>query len=208
MSVVRRSAMTLFSDPNSIHDHRVRFALAEKAVTADVFYVEDGQSCPDLLELNPSGQLPTLVDRDLVIMYSRILLEYLDERFPHPPLLPVYPVMRAKARLMMTQIEKDWYAPLLAIEREEEVDQNRQDLLNYLLKVVPLFERNEYFMGDEFSMVDCCIAPLLWRLPALGIELPNSAAAILRYADRMFERNAFQASLSNPEAAIRATDDF
>ena len=208
MAVVKRSVMTLFSDPKSIHDHCVRIVLAEKAVTADVYYVDEPISRENLLELNPEGVLPTLIDRDLVLMYGKIILEYLDERFPHPPLLPVYPVSRAKARLMMTQIEKDWYQPLLAIERGESVSANRKVLLDYLVKVVPLFEREPFFMGEEFSMVDCCIAALLWRLPSLGIELPEQAEPVLAYAERIFERNSFQASLSPYEVSLRETDDF
>ena len=208
MAVVKRSVMTLFSDPKSIHDHCVRIVLAEKAVTADVYYVDEPASRENLLELNPEGVLPTLIDRDLVLMYGQIILEYLDERFPHPPLLPVYPVLRAKARLMMTQIEKDWYQPLLAIERGESVSANRKVLLDYLVKVVPLFEREPFFMGEDFSMVDCCIAALLWRLPSLGIELPEQAEPVLAYAERIFERNSFQASLSPYEVSLRETDDF
>ncbi|MBM94088.1 MAG: stringent starvation protein A [Legionellales bacterium] len=208
MAVVKRSVMTLFSDPRSIYDHCVRIVLAEKAVTADVYYVDDPKTHEDLLELNPEGILPTLIDRDLMLMYGRIILEYLDERFPHPPLLPVYPVLRAKARLMMAQIEKDWYQPLLAIERGESVQENRKILLEYLLKVVPLFEREPFFMGEDFTVVDCCIAALLWRLPALGIELPQQAHPIVAYADRIFDRNSFQASLSPYEVSLRESDDF
>lgn len=207
MTVTSKLATTLFADEKSIHSHRVRFALAEKSVASDVFYV-GAEGNADLRELNPSGMLPTLVDRDLVLMYSKIILEYLDERFPHPPLLPVYPVLRAKSRLMIKHIEQDWYSLFFAIESGVNVEENKEKLLNYLSKLEPLFVKNEYFMGDDFSMVDCCIAPLLWRLPAFDIEIPNKMVALNKYADNIFQRNSFQASLSKWESDLRFEDDF
>jgi RNA polymerase-associated protein len=207
MTVTSKLATTLFADEKSIHSHRARLALAEKSVASDVFYVGP-EGSPDLLELNPSGMLPTLVDRDLVLMYSKIILEYLDERFPHPPLLPVYPVLRAKSRLMIKHIEQDWYSLFFAIEKGENLEENKVKMKSFLLKLEPLFAKNEFFMGDDFSMVDCCIAPLLWRLPAFGVDLPDKAVSLKRYAESIFQRNSFQASLSNWEMDLRFEDEF
>ena len=160
----------------------------------------------ELMEINPYGTVPTLVDRDLVLYRSQIIMEYLDERFPHPPLLPVYPVARAKSRLMIARIDKDWYSLVEKIQfGDEEISQGaRKQLQESLLSVVPVFMNSKFFLSEEFSLIDCCIAPILWRLPALGIELPAAKAkAIDAYAERVFERQAFQASLTDAEREMR-----
>lgn len=203
MTTIRRSVMTLYSGPVDINSHQVRIVLAEKGVTVDVLSIKPNQTNEDLLELNPYGTMPTLVDRDLVLYQTDVIIEYLDERFPHPPLLPVYPIARAKSRLMLHRIEQDWYSLLHFIENPEtpEAEKNkaRKNLLDMLVTLLPVFNEMPYFLSEEFTLVDCRIAPLLWRLPKLGIKLPKTAKAIFKYQDRVFERDAFQASLSESE---------
>lgn len=202
--MVKRSVMTLYSgelDPNS---HRVRIVLAEKAVTVDVLHVDLAKPPEDLVHLNPYNSVPTLVDRDLVLYEANIIMEYLDERFPHPPLLPVYPVARAKSRLMMYRIQQDWYTLVdVIMSGKKEADQARKELQESLVSLTPVFSDMPYFLSEEFSLVDCCIAPLLWRLPSLGIELPTKAKPINEYAKRMFKRDSFQASLTEAERELR-----
>ena len=135
---------------------------------------------------------------------SNIIMEYLDERFPHPPLLPVYPVAKAKARLMIYRIEKDWITLLDKIDQQApDAEQARESFRNQLISLIPVFSEMPYFLSQEFSLVDCTIAPILWRLPQYGIELPEKAQPIIDYANRIFERNSFQVSLSETEQEIR-----
>lgn len=201
----KRSVMTLYSGAFDPYSHRVRLVLAEKGVNVDVIDVNPAETPADLLQLNPYGTFPTMVDRDLVLYEPNIIIEYLDERFPHPPLLPVYPVARAKSRQMMFRIERDWYSLLQQIENggnEREAKVARKQLQDSLVSLAPLFAGKPYFLSDEFTLVDCCIAPLLWRLPKLGIELPAAAKAITSYADRLFKRPTFKASLSEAELEL------
>ncbi|MBA2653984.1 MAG: stringent starvation protein A [Gammaproteobacteria bacterium] len=201
--------MTLYSGPLCPYSHRVRIVLAEKGVSVDILNVDVDNPPEDLIELNPYQSVPTLVDRDLVLYQSNIIMEYLDERFPHPPLLPVYPVARAKSRLMMFRIDNDWYKLLLAIlAKDKTSDAARKELRENLVSLAPLFGTMPYFMSEEFSLVDCYLAPLLWRLPALDIELPNSSAPIKAYAKRLFQREAFQASLTESECELREHHDL
>ena len=201
----RRSMMTLFSDPSCIHSHRSRIVLSEKDITADVVHIDQNDKPEDLSELNPYNSVPTLVDRDLVLYDSRVIMEYFDERFPHPPLMPVDPVSRSKSRIALLHIERDWYAPVETILSGEgaEVEQARKELEDSLLSSVELFSAKPYFLSDEFSLVDCSLAPLLWRLPSLGIELPASAKAITDYASRVFDRPSFRSSLTEEELEMR-----
>lgn len=205
MSSMRRSVMTLYSGENDLYSHRVRIVLAEKAVTVDVMNIDRNKPSEDLLELNPYNTLPTLVDRDLVLYDSNIIMEYLDERFPHPPLLPVYPVARAKSRLMMYRIDQDWYSLIDTIKdgAKKEADAARKELQDSLTSLAPVFADMPYFLSEDFSLVDCCIAPLLWRLPSLGIKLPPRAKAVHKYAERIFERDAFETSLTEAERELR-----
>jgi RNA polymerase-associated protein len=200
----KRSIMALFSDTVDIYSHQVRIVLAEKGVGVEISYVDAKNLPEDLLELNPYGTVPTLVDRDLVLYTSHIIMEYLDERFPHPPLMPVYPVSRGQSRLMMHRIQNDWY--VLAdqiIKGEGDVVAARTQLRESLLSLAPLFADNPYFMSEEFSLVDCYMAPLLWRLPALGIELTGSGSLeVKEYMERIFERESFVASLTDQEREI------
>ena len=201
----RRSMMTLFSDPSCIHSHRTRIVLSEKDITADVVQIDQNDKPEDLSELNPYNSVPTLVDRDLVLYDSRVIMEYFDERFPHPPLMPVDPVSRSKSRIALLHIEKDWYGPVetINIAADAEADQARKILEDSLLSSAELFSAKPYFLSDEFSLVDCSIAPLLWRLPSLGIQLPASAKAITDYANRVFDRPSFRSSLTEEELELR-----
>ncbi len=198
--------MTLYSDYQDIASHQVRLALSEKAInTIDIVWINADNPAEELLELNPYGTLPTLVDRELVLYRTPIILEYLEERFPHPPLLPVYPVARAKSRLMMFRIEQDWFSLLHKIQHPENLEEEekaRHQLLEYFKMLSPVFEENTFFLSNEFSLVDCYIAPLLWRLPSLDIQLPPEAKGVAHYAQRIFERPAFRASLSELEREL------
>lgn len=202
----KKSVMTLYTGSQDIYSHRVRIVLAEKGVQADIIEVDRLDSkCEDLSDLNPYNTVPTLVDRNLVLYESRVIMEYLDERFPHPPLLPVYPVARAKSRLLMHRIERDWYAQMEMIlsGRDKKVEKGRKELTESLVSIAPLFKEYPYFLSEEFSMLDCCVAPVLWRLPELGITLPKQAKAVESYAERLFERPSFQKSLTETEQEIR-----
>jgi RNA polymerase-associated protein len=200
----KRSIMTLFSDTIDIYSHQARIVLAEKGVGVEISYTDPSNLSEDLLELNPYGTVPTLVDRELVLYKSHIIMEYLDERFPHPPLMPVYPVSRGQSRLMMHRIEQDWYSLAARIFRGEgDVESARNDLREALLALAPVFGEMPYFMSEEFSLVDCYLAPLLWRLPALGIELNGAGSKeINAYMNRIFSRSSFKASLTDQEREI------
>lgn len=207
MTMLKRSVMTLYSGPTDIDSHQARIVLAEKGVSVDVLNVDVNNPNEDLLELNPYGTLPTLVDRDLVLYNVDVIVEYLDERFPHPPLLPVYPIARAKSRLMLHRIKNDWYSLVHTIESvtttDAQKDEARKSLKDMLVTLLPVFSEMDYFLSEEFTLVDCRIAPLLWRLPSLGITLPASAKAIFQYEKRVFERESFQASLTESERELR-----
>ena len=204
----RKSVMTLFCSPTCAYSHGARIVLFEKGIAADIEYIDVHRPPEDLLALNPNGNTPTLVDRDLVLSETRIIMEYLDERFPHPPLHPMDPVSRARARMLVHRIDQDWFKLLDQIENASDKQQKAQaasQLRDSLNKVIPIFSAKPYFLSDEFSLVDCALAPLLWRLPALGIELPRHAGAIKSYAQRLFDRDAFQASLSDREREYATT---
>ncbi len=202
----RRSVMTLFSKPTCIHSHRARRVLAEKSVNFEIADVEGPDLPEDLMDLNPYHTVPTLVDRDLVLYDSRVIIEYLDERFPHPPLMPVDPVTRAKFRLALFRIESDWYQLAEQFEADGErklSTKSRKMLRDSILASVDLFSAKKYFLSDEFSLVDCSIAPILWRLPVYGIELGSQAEPIEMYMKRVFERRSFQDSLTELEQEMR-----
>ncbi|MDD5392491.1 MAG: glutathione S-transferase N-terminal domain-containing protein [Thiothrix sp.] len=202
----RRSVMTLFSAADCADSHRVRIVLAEKDITVDILNINPDNKPEDLAELNPYNTTPTLIDRDLVLYDARIIMEYLDERFPHPPLMPVDPVTRAHSRLALFRIEKDWFSLVSDIEDGDELAaaQARKILRESVLSAAEVFAVKPYFLSEEFSLVDCTIAPILWRLPKYGIDVPEKQGKpILRYMDRVFSRDAFQQSLSKVEKAIR-----
>lgn len=201
----KRSVMTLYSatDP---HSHRVRFVLAEKGMSVDILDVDKTNGIrEELYELNPYGSVPTLLDRELILYRSELIMEYIDERFPHPPLMPVYPIARARTRLMIYRMNRDWYTLLdiLLADEEKPKAQARKELVESITSVVPVFKEMSFFLSETFSVLDCCVAPLLWRLPLLGVDLPPQAEPVLEYANRLFERASFQASLTESERAMR-----
>ncbi|MBK1629448.1 stringent starvation protein A [Thiohalocapsa halophila] len=198
--------MTLFSDPKCPYCHRVRMVLAEKKINITIVDVDAQDLPPEVLEANPYGTVPTLVDRDLALYESQIIMEYLDERFPHPPLLAVDPVGRANARLLMHRIDRDWYSLVGQIVHGDDAAATaaRDALRDSLTTSAPIFAASAFFMSDEFSLVDCCIAPLLWRLPALGVDLPAAAVAVTEYSTRLFEWPSFRRSLSEAEREMVA----
>lgn len=193
----RRSVMTLFAAPDDMRCHRVRIVLAEKGITAEIVAVDPENPPEDLADLNPYGSTPTLVDRDLVLFEDRVISEYLDERFPHPPLMPVDPVNRANVRQLRHRIRQDWERLVDDIEQrgDKVAARSRKEMRESLVAISPLFASMPYFMSEEFSLVDADMSALLWRLPRLGIELPEKAAPLKDYADRLFERPTFRDSL-------------
>lgn len=207
--VAKRSSMTFYSNGDDHYCHRVRIVLAEKGVAVEIIDCKEGEELPeDLATLNPYNSLPTLLDRELVLYESNVMMEYLDERFPHPPLLPVYPVARAESRLFIHRIQKDWCVlvdTLVAGQAEpEELLRCRKELRDSLVATSPIFSEKPYFMSEEFTLVDCCLAPILWRLPALGVELPeDQCGPLIQYMERLFERESFQESLSEAEREMR-----
>ncbi len=208
MAINRRSVMTLYSGRSDLISHFVRIVLAEKGVPYDRVKIDSSQKSryEELLELNPYGIVPTLLDRDLALYEPGIIAEYLDERFPHPPLMPVYPVARAKARIVMYRFEQDWVSLVKQLDSCN-VNERKiilKEIASYLIQLIPLFNSNRYFLGDEFSLVDCYMAPLLWRLPAWGITFsPQDDKIIRKYCNRLFERDSFQASLTETELEMK-----
>jgi len=197
----RKSIMTLFADPMCHYSHRARFVLCEKSASAEVEFIDGKEFPEDLQDLNPYGTLPILIDRDLSLFNSRIIMEYLDERFPHPPLYPIDPVSRARSRLLIHRIDQDWYTLLDDIINagEKKAAKAKKLLRENLIAAVPLFEANKHFLSDDFTLVDGVLAPLLWRLPFYGIELPKEANVILEYVERVTSRDTFLESMSKEE---------
>ncbi|ABI57550.1 glutathione S-transferase N-terminal domain-containing protein [Alkalilimnicola ehrlichii MLHE-1] len=204
-AVNRRSVITLYSDPDALDSHRVRFVLAEKGIDAHLVSVDPLDPPEDLQELNPYCTTPTLVDRELSLYDPRVIVEYLDERYPHPPLMPVDPVSRAKARLVVSRVETDWYplAAQLAEGKGRGLAAVRKELAEGLLASDPLFRGYPFLLSEELSVMDCAVLPVLWRLPALGVELPGRAEHLHAYMERMFARPSFRKSLSDIEKTLR-----
>lgn len=206
--ITKRSTMTFFSDARSHYSHRVRIVLAEKGVTVDIIDIDPNNPPEELADLNPYNTLPTLVDRELSLFESKVMMEYLDERFPHPPLLPVYPVARGESRQLIYRIEKDWCGmvdALLANDTSQNLAAARKELCESFIALSPVFAEKEFFLNEEFSLVDACLAPILWRLPAMGIDIPDTRQTkpLLAYMERIFSRPGFQGSLSDPEREMR-----
>jgi len=197
--------MSLYSAAAEPTSHAVRVVLAEKAVNVEIHFVSDDDRPEDLHTLNPYDSILTLVDRDLVLYEPQIIMEYLDERFPHPPLMPVDPVTRATSRLYRYRIQRDLYGLVDSIEggAPTDADPARAKLRDHLTALAPIFDRSRFFMADEYSLVDCYLAPILWRLPHYGIKLPARSRGLLGYADRVFDREAFERSLTEIEEEMR-----
>ena len=197
----RRSVMVLYSDMVTPLSHCVRIVLAEKDINVEINYVEGENRPEELAELNPYNSVLTLIDRELVLYEAQIIMEYLDERFPHPPLLPVDPVARASNRQFRYRVMKDLYNLIDDMEGDNEIAaaNARKNMRDNLTAISPIFEQKPFFMSDEYSLIDCCMGPLLWRLNLYGIKLPSSAKPLLKYSERMFEREAFRQSMSDRE---------
>ena len=198
--------LTCFHDPEDHYSHRIRLILAEKNVECELIAVRRGKCPRQLAEHNPYGTVPTLMDRDLVLYGTEVLMEYLEDRYPHPPLLPAYPVTRGQSRLLMHRIGRDWCSLVDAILQAApgaDLAAARKELRESLTGVAPIFAEKPFFLSDDFSLVDCCLLPLLWRLPRLGVDLPRAAKPLQDYMDRMFARDSFRSSLSVTEREMR-----
>ena len=209
ISLSKRTSMALFSDPTDHYCHRVRIVLAEKGISSEMIESSKDNIDPEILEISPYATLPVLVDRDVCLFDSVTLMEYLDERFPHPPLLPVYPVLRANIRLYIKRIELDWGSRFDQLAdgnlKEAQAKKVRQELKSLVVSSCALLKEKPFFMNDEFSLVDCCIAPMLWRLPSVGIEIPNDAKhkPLNLYMKRVFTMPSFIESLTEIEREMR-----
>jgi len=201
----RRSVMNLFSSGTCPYSHSVRMVLAEKGITVEIVDIDINPKSEDLIDLNPYNTVPTLVDRELVLYDPHTIIEYLDERFPHPPLMPVDPVSRAHTRLALYRIQQDWYdlVPALESKGEKTSAKARKQLSDSLTSSAEVFAAKPFFLSDDFSLVDALVTPIMWRLKKYRIELPRQAKAVTDYANRMFERETFQASLSEAEHEMR-----
>ena len=201
----RRSVMMLYSDKTDPIGHVARIVLAEKDINVEIIYVDPNDPPTELRELNPYTDTLTLADRDLVLYDVQIIMEYLDERFPHPPLMPVDPVARASNRQLCYRVRRDIYGPITDLLNNNEIAaaNARKAIRDNLTAIAGAFTQKPYFMSDEYTLVDCCMAPVLWRLPYFGIKLPASAKPLLKYAERLFERPGFRKSLSEAERDMR-----
>lgn len=200
-AMFNNSEMVLYSDRSGLQGHCVRIVLAEKDIAVKINYVEDGERPEIIAEVNPYDSVLTLLDRDLVLYDEQVIMEYIDARFPHPPLLPVDPVVKAASNQLRCRVLKDLYSLIADIEssNSSKAGTARRNLRDNLTAIAPVFNEKDYFMSDGYTLVDCCMAPLLWRLPKYGIELPASTWPLKRYAERLFCRNAFKLSLSAVE---------
>ena len=202
--------MIFYSEDKGHYSHMVRLVLAEKDISCEIKEFDPFGKLPeDLATINPYNKLPVLMDREVTIYEPRIILEYLDERFPHPPLLPIYPNEKAECRLLIHRIEKDWLplidkmmSPKIS---QKEFDTNKKLLVSLVSGIVLVLKEKPFFMNDEFSLTDCYLAPILWRLPSLGINLPltKNIKPLLDYQEKIFDRPGFQDSLSIIERDLR-----
>ncbi len=196
--------MTLYSGTTCPYSHRCRIVLFEKGMDFEVIDVDPANKPEDLMEISPDNRLPVLVERDLRLDIANIINEYIDERFPHPQLMPADPVMRARARLFLHNFEEQLFAHIPDIENNtKNADKARAAIRDGLTLIAPIFSRQQFMLGDEFSMVDVAITPLLWRLNHYGIELPKQAAPLLKYAERIFSRPAYIEAMTPSERAMR-----
>ncbi|TBR40118.1 MULTISPECIES: glutathione S-transferase N-terminal domain-containing protein [Dyella] len=199
-----RSVLTLYSTADDVQSHRTRLVLAAKGVTYDRVIVDPNKPPEDLIDLNPYGGTPTLVDRDLTLYGPSVVCEYLDERYPHPPLMPIDPLSRARLRLASLRVEMDWLPELDAIRSgSRTADASRKRLRDHLLSSLPLFKAARFFLNAEMSLADCLVAPVIWRLPWLGVDLGREGKPILDYGERLFHSQGFSRSLTPEERAMR-----
>ncbi len=205
-SADRRPAMTLLSGPVDVFSHCCRIVLLEKGIDCAIEYVSNKADPATVGEHNPYGETPTLVDRDVSLYNMGVIIEYLDERFPHPPLMPVDPITRAKTRLIVSRLTRDWLLPIYELGETLTPDlpaELKKSLHDGLVALSPIVADQPFFLGAEYSLVDAYLAPLIWRLRYLGIELPEQAAPLLAYGELLFRRPSFHASLSEMEIDLR-----
>ena len=204
--------MILYSDRDDHYSQRVRIVLAEKDISAEIIESKAEDMPDDIISISPYQKLPILVDRDLAIHDPSVMMEYLDERFPHPPLLPVYPVARANSRTLMLRIDREWCPRVDELIKNnksaKELMKIREELLHEISSIAPTFKEYKYFMSDEFTLVDCCFAPILWRLPSMGIKLPinRHLKPLIDYQNNIFERPGFLDSLSSLERDLKSEE--
>ena len=197
--------MQLYSGTTDPFSHRCRFVLYEKGMDFQVIDVDMYNKPEDIAVMNPYNKLPVLVERDLILYESNIINEYIDERFPHPQLMPADPVMRARARLMLFNMEAELFSQVEIMEsgKEKPMEKARQQINDRLTELSPLFTKTKHMLGDDFTMLDVAIAPLLWRLDLYGVKLGKTAAPIMKYAERIFSRPAFIEALTPSEKVMR-----
>ena len=202
----RCPTITLLSSPLDIFSHCCRIVLQEKGVDYDVEYISADDDPSKIGEYNPYSETPTLVDRDIALYSMWVIIEYLDERFPHPPLMPADPISRAKTRLIVSRLTRDWLQPVSNLGETNTPKPSaklQKSLHDGLLALSPIFSTREYFLNSDYTIIDAYFAPLLWRLPTLGIELPKQAKPLIKYGKRMFDRPTFHASMSDQEIELR-----
>ena len=196
--------MVLYSGTTCPFSQRCRLVLFEKGMDFEIRDVDLFNKPEDISVMNPYGQVPILVERDLILYESNIINEYIDERFPHPQLMPADPIMRARARQLLVTMEREIFAYIEPLEKNQKTaDKARQQIREQLTAMAPVFVKQKHMLGEEFSMLDVAIAPLLWRLDHYGIELPKTAAPLMKYAERIFSRQGFIDALTPSEKAMR-----
>lgn len=199
-----RTVLTLYTTADDIQCHRARLVLAAKGVSYERVLVDPAKPPEDLIDLNPYGTTPTLVDRDLTLYDTAVVCEYLDERYPHPPLMPIDPLSRARLRLATVRIERDWLPEVDTIRAGGRTAEGaRKRLREHLLASLPLFKAAKFFLNPEMSLVDCLVAPVVWRLPWLGVDLGREGKPIVDYGERLFHSQGYARSLTNEERAMR-----
>jgi RNA polymerase-associated protein len=196
--------MNLYSGTTCPFSHRCRIVLYEKGMDFQVIDVDLFNKPEDIAVINPYNRVPVLVERDLILYEPNIINEYIDERFPHPQLMPADPIMRAKARQLLSGMEREIFAHIDALEKNAKTaDKARQIIRERLIELAPIFTKQKHMLGDEFSMLDVAIAPLLWRLDHYDIDLGKQAVPLMKYAERIFSRQGFIDALTPPEKVMR-----
>jgi len=196
--------MTLYSGTTCPFSQRCRIVLYEKGMDFQIHDVDMFNKPEDLALMNPYNRVPVLVDRDLILYESNIINEYIDERFPHPQLMPADPVMRARARLFLYRFEQELFSHIEPVEKNlKSADKSRAVIRDNLVQIAPVFARQKFMLGEEFSMLDVAIAPLMWRLDHYNIALPKQAAPLMKYAERIFSRPAYIEALTPSEKVMR-----
>jgi RNA polymerase-associated protein len=203
-----RTVLTLYTTADDVQCHRARLVLAAKGVNYDRVLVDPAKPPEDLIDLNPYASTPTLVDRDLTLFDTSVVCEYLDERYPHPPLMPIDPQSRARLRVAAVRIEKDWLTEVDVIRAGgRPADAARKRLREQMLSTVPLFKASKFFLNPEMSLADCLVVPVIWRLPWLGVDLGREGKPIIDYGERLFHSQGFARSMTDQEKAMRPLHD-